>query len=72
MSGLREKHGITIHAGSVAERDGDDFYNATVVFGPNGRQIAPLPQDLISSTSARRRHQLPRSPREIHSSGITQ
>ena len=40
MSGLAEKHGITIHAGSVAERDGDDFYNATVVFGPNGRQIA--------------------------------
>src|SRR2546430_4590229 len=30
----------SIHAGSVAERDGDDFYNATVVFGPNGRQIA--------------------------------
>jgi len=40
MSGLAEKHRITIHAGSVAERDGDDFYNATVVFGPNGRQIA--------------------------------
>ncbi len=40
MSGLAEKHGVTIHAGSVAERDGDDYFNATIVFGPDGKQIA--------------------------------
>lgn len=40
MSGLAEKHGVTIHAGSVAERDGDDFYNATLVFNAQGKQIA--------------------------------
>ena len=40
MSGLAEKHGITLHAGSVVERDGDDYYNATLVFGPDGRQLA--------------------------------
>lgn len=40
MSGLAEKHGVAIHAGSVAERDGDDFYNATVVFDKYGKQVA--------------------------------
>lgn len=40
MSGLAATHKVTIHAGSVCERDGDDYYNATVVFGPDGRQLA--------------------------------
>ena len=40
MSGLAEKHKVTIHAGSVAERDGDDYYNTTLVFGPTGSEIA--------------------------------
>ncbi|GJD51744.1 Deaminated glutathione amidase [Methylobacterium crusticola] len=40
ISGLAEGHKVTIHAGSVVEQDGNDFYNATLVFGPDGRQLA--------------------------------
>lgn len=40
MSALAEKHKVTIHAGSVVERDGDEYFNATLVFGPDGRQRA--------------------------------
>lgn len=40
MSGLAEKHKITIHAGSVCEEDDGKFYNTTVVFGPDGKEIA--------------------------------
>lgn len=34
MSGLAP--GRTLHAGSFLERDGDDLYNTSVVFGPDG------------------------------------
>lgn len=40
FSGLAKKHGITLHAGSIVEREGNRFYNATLVFGPDGKQIA--------------------------------
>ena len=32
--------GRTLHAGSFLERDGDDLYNTSVVFGPNGDVLA--------------------------------
>lgn len=40
MSGLAKLHKVTIHAGSMVERAGNAHYNATVVFGPTGEQIA--------------------------------
>jgi deaminated glutathione amidase len=40
MSGLARKHKLTIHAGSVVEKHGNNFYNTTVVFGPTGKEIA--------------------------------
>ena len=32
--------GRTLHAGSFLERDGDDLYNTSVVFGPDGEVLA--------------------------------
>jgi len=32
--------GRTLHAGSFLERDGDDLYNTSVVFGPGGEVLA--------------------------------
>jgi deaminated glutathione amidase len=40
MSGLAARHGVTIHAGSIVERDGNAHYNTTLVFNPKGREIA--------------------------------
>lgn len=40
MSGLAKKLKVVIHAGSVAEREGNSFYNTTVVFGADGAEIA--------------------------------
>ncbi|OQP86399.1 carbon-nitrogen hydrolase [Rhizobium rhizosphaerae] len=40
LSGLAKQHGITLHAGSIVEKEGNNFYNATLVFGPDGQQIA--------------------------------
>lgn len=40
MSGLARRLKVAIHAGSVAEKDGNSFYNTTVVFGPDGSEIA--------------------------------
>ncbi len=31
---------MTLHAGSIVEREGEDFYNTSLVFGPDGKQIA--------------------------------
>lgn len=36
---LAAKHAITLHAGSIVEKDGSNFYNTTLVCGPDGRQI---------------------------------
>jgi predicted amidohydrolase len=40
MSDLAVKHKVTIHAGSLVEREGNAHYNTTVVFGPGGDEIA--------------------------------
>jgi predicted amidohydrolase len=40
MSGLAAKHKVTVHAGSVVEKHGNNFYNTTIVFGPTGKEIA--------------------------------
>ncbi|WP_376088238.1 carbon-nitrogen hydrolase family protein [Roseomonas sp. CCTCC AB2023176] len=37
---LARAHGITVHGGSIAEREGDRLYNTTVVFTPDGREAA--------------------------------
>lgn len=39
MSRLAKEHRVTIHAGSVVERDGNRFYNTTLVFGPDGQEL---------------------------------
>jgi predicted amidohydrolase len=40
MSSLAAKHKVTIHAGSVVEKSGNQFYNTTIVFGPDGKDKA--------------------------------
>ncbi len=40
MAALAERHRVVIHAGSVCERDGADYFNTTLVFGADGRQLA--------------------------------
>lgn len=40
MAGLAARHQVTIHAGSVVEQHGNRFYNTTVVFGPDGAELA--------------------------------
>lgn len=40
LKGLAIKHGIYVHGGSMAERDGDAFYNTTVAFGRRGEELA--------------------------------
>jgi nitrilase len=34
------RHGIIVHGGSIGERDGDHLFNTTLVFGPDGRELA--------------------------------
>ncbi len=34
------RHAITLHGGSIGERDGDTLYNTTLVFGPDGAELA--------------------------------
>ncbi len=40
LRGLALEHGITVHGGSYIERDGDNFFNTTVVFGADGSELA--------------------------------
>ena len=40
MAKLAARLKVTIHAGSVVERRGNRFYNSTVVFGPDGKELA--------------------------------
>lgn len=40
MSSLAARHRLTIHAGSVVEKSGDRFFNTSLVFGPDGKEIA--------------------------------
>lgn len=40
VSNLARQHQVAIHAGSIVERADDGYYNATVVFDHEGREIA--------------------------------
>ena len=40
LRGVARSQRIHVHGGSIAERDGERLYNTTVVFDPEGREIA--------------------------------
>ena len=40
LRGLARRHGITVHGGSIIEDGGEKLFNTTVVFGPDGSEIA--------------------------------
>jgi predicted amidohydrolase len=40
ISSLAVRNRVTVHAGSMMERAGNSYFNATAVFDPQGRQIA--------------------------------
>ncbi|WP_332303146.1 carbon-nitrogen hydrolase family protein [Rhizobium sp. GR12] len=40
LSSMAAEHRITLHAGSIVEKAGEDFYNTSLVFGPDGQEIA--------------------------------
>ena len=40
LRGLARRHRIHVHGGSVGERDGERLYNTTLVFDPDGVEIA--------------------------------
>ncbi len=40
LSETARRHGIVLHGGSIAERQGDTLFNTTLVFGPDGRELA--------------------------------
>ena len=40
LSGLAIRYGVTVHGGSIGERQGERLFNTTVVFGPDGRELA--------------------------------
>jgi nitrilase len=40
LSAKARSHGIYLHGGSIGERDGDRLFNTTLVFGPDGAEIA--------------------------------
>ena len=40
LSATARQRGIYLHGGSIGERDGDRLFNTTLVFGPDGAEIA--------------------------------
>jgi deaminated glutathione amidase len=40
LRGLAREYGVYVHGGSFNERDGDRLFNTTLVFAPDGAQIA--------------------------------
>jgi deaminated glutathione amidase len=40
LSALARELGVAIHAGSICEKQGNSFFNTTIVFGPDGADIA--------------------------------
>jgi len=40
LSTTAQEHGIYLHGGSIGEREGDRLFNTTLVFGPDGAEIA--------------------------------
>lgn len=39
MAELAGSHGVYLHAGSIVETDGDNLYNTSLLFGPDGERI---------------------------------
>ena len=40
LSQCARQHGVTVHGGSLGERDGDRLFNTSILFGPDGLEIA--------------------------------
>ena len=40
LRGLARTHGVTVHGGSIIEDGGERLFNTTLVFGPDGAEIA--------------------------------
>jgi predicted amidohydrolase len=40
MAALAKELGVTLHAGSMVEKSGNNHFNTSIVFGPNGQEIA--------------------------------
>jgi nitrilase len=40
LQGLAKTYGVAVHTGSMIERDGNKHYNTSVVFGPDGTELA--------------------------------
>jgi nitrilase len=40
LRGLARRHGVTVHGGSIIENGGEKLFNTTLVFGPDGVEIA--------------------------------
>ncbi len=40
LSAAARRLGITLHGGSIGEREGDTLFNTSLVFGPDGRELA--------------------------------
>lgn len=40
MGALAKELGVTLHCGSMVEKSGNNHFNASVVFGPEGKEIA--------------------------------
>jgi nitrilase len=40
LGGMARRHRIYLHGGSIGERAGEHLFNTTVVFGPDGRELA--------------------------------
>jgi len=40
LSGVARSAGVVVHGGSIGERHGDFLFNTTLVFGPDGQELA--------------------------------
>lgn len=40
MRAMARRHGITLHGGSIVERAGNAHHNCSVIFGPDGEEVA--------------------------------
>jgi len=40
LSDMARRHGVFVHGGSIGERDGERLFNTTLVFGPDGQELA--------------------------------
>ena len=40
LADTARRHAITVHGGSLGEREGDQLFNTSILFGPDGRECA--------------------------------